>query len=136
MAAFDKIQIIHWTSSFVRALSVGVAGQCSRHAAGHFGPAAWVSGSAGSSSAMLENPNANDKNKTANQVRHSYRLLSRAKGASLDEICKATSWQPHSARAFLTGLRKKGLVLAREQGADEGTVYRMISAPSAEDASA
>jgi len=62
-------------------------------------------------------------------------LLDRAKGATLDEICKATSWQPHSARAFLTGLRKKGLVLAREQGADEGTVYRMISPPSAEDAS-
>lgn len=54
-------------------------------------------------------------------------LLGRAKGASLAEICKATNWQPHSARAFLTGLRKKGLVLVREQGADEGTVYRMIS---------
>lgn len=63
-------------------------------------------------------------------------LLSRAKGASLHEICNATSWQPHSARAFLTGLRKKGLVIAREQGADEGTVYRMISRPSDEDASA
>jgi len=62
-------------------------------------------------------------------------LLSRAKGASLDEICNATSWQPHSARAFLTGLRKKGLVLVREQDAGEGTVYRMISPPSAEDAS-
>jgi predicted ArsR family transcriptional regulator len=62
-------------------------------------------------------------------------LLGRAKGASLDEICKATSWQPHSARAFLTGLRKKGLVLVREQGADEGTVYRIISPPSGEDAS-
>jgi len=62
-------------------------------------------------------------------------LLDRAKGASLDEICKATNWQPHSARAFLTGLRKKGLVLAREQGADEGTIYRITSGPSDEDAS-
>jgi len=62
-------------------------------------------------------------------------LLGRAKGASLDEICKATSWQPHSARAFLTGLRKKGLVLAREQGAEDRTVYRMISRPSDEVAS-
>ena len=64
-------------------------------------------------------------------------LLGRAKGASLDEICKATNWQHHSARAFLTGLRKKGLVLAREQGTDEGTTYRItFSGPSAEDASA
>lgn len=62
-------------------------------------------------------------------------LLGRAKGASLDEICKATSWQPHSARAFLTGLRKKGLVLTREQGVDERTVYRIISSPSGVDAS-
>jgi len=62
-------------------------------------------------------------------------LLGRAKGASLEEICKATNWQPHSARAFLTGLRKKGLVLAREQGSDGGTVYRMISHPCGEDAS-
>jgi len=62
-------------------------------------------------------------------------LLDRAKGALLDEICKATSWQPHSARSFLTGLRKKGLVLAREQRGDEGTAYRITAHPSAEDAS-
>ncbi|MEQ8743605.1 DUF3489 domain-containing protein [Parasphingorhabdus sp.] len=62
-------------------------------------------------------------------------LLGRAKGASLDEICKATNWQPHSARAFLTGLRKKGLVLVREQGVDESTVYRIASSPPPEEAS-
>jgi DNA-binding IclR family transcriptional regulator len=62
-------------------------------------------------------------------------LLGRAKGASLDEICKATKWQPHSARAFLTGLRKKGFALVREQRRDEGTSYRITARPSAEDAS-
>ena len=62
-------------------------------------------------------------------------LLGRTKGASLDEICNATGWQPHSSRAFLTGLRKKGLVLAREQRGDEGTAYRITAHPSAEDAS-
>ena len=63
-------------------------------------------------------------------------LLGRAKGASLDEICAATNWQPHSIRAFLTGLRKKGFVLAREQGADEGTTYRITSCPPTEEAPA
>jgi|TARA_R110002049_G_scaffold12487_5_gene55831 predicted ArsR family transcriptional regulator len=63
-------------------------------------------------------------------------LLGRAKGASLDEICKATNWQSHSARAFMTGLRKKGFALAREQRGDEGTSYRITARPSAEDASA
>jgi len=62
-------------------------------------------------------------------------LLGRAKGASLDEICVATNWQPHSSRAFLTGLRKKGLVLTREQRGEEGAAYRITAGPSAEDAS-
>ncbi len=56
-------------------------------------------------------------------------LLNRAKGASIDEMCKATKWKPHSVRAFLTGLRKKGFVLAREQRGDEGTTYRITQAP-------
>ena len=34
--------------------------------------------------------------------------MSEATGATLEEICSITSWQPHSARAFLSGLRKKG----------------------------
>ena len=62
-------------------------------------------------------------------------LLDRAKGATLDEICKATNWQPHSTRAFLTGLRKKGFELAREQRGEEGTSYRIAAGRSAEDAS-
>lgn len=56
-------------------------------------------------------------------------LLKRAKGATLDEICKTTKWQPHSVRAFLTGLRKKGFVLAREQRGDDGTAYRITQTP-------
>ena len=52
-------------------------------------------------------------------------LLNRSKGASIDEICKATKWQKHSTRAFLTGLRKKDLVIIREQRGEEGTVYRI-----------
>lgn len=56
-------------------------------------------------------------------------LLKRAKGVNVDEICKTTNWQPHSVRAFLTGLRKKGFVLAREQRSDDGTAYRVTQTP-------
>lgn len=56
-------------------------------------------------------------------------LLNRGKGASIDEICKATRWQTHSTRAFLTGLRKKGYVVTREQRGDEGTAYRITQTP-------
>jgi hypothetical protein len=31
-------------------------------------------------------------------------MLKRSGGATLDEIVKATGWQPHSTRAALTGL--------------------------------
>ncbi len=35
-------------------------------------------------------------------------LLSRDDGATLAELVAATGWQPHTTRAALTGLRKKG----------------------------
>ena len=35
-------------------------------------------------------------------------LLKRDGGATLDDIVKATGWLPHTSRAALTGLRKKG----------------------------
>ena len=59
-------------------------------------------------------------------------LLNRGKGATLAEICKTTQWQTHSARAFLTGLRKKGFVITREQHGGEGTAYRITQTPDEE----
>ena len=35
-------------------------------------------------------------------------LLSRKTGASLEEMSTLANWLPHSTRAFLTGLKKKG----------------------------
>ncbi|MFO1240584.1 MAG: DUF3489 domain-containing protein [Sphingomonadaceae bacterium] len=42
-------------------------------------------------------------------------LLARPHGASLDEMVAATGWLPHTTRAMLTGLKKKGHVLASEK---------------------
>lgn len=42
------------------------------------------------------------------------KLLSRNKGATLGETMAITRWQPHSTRALLTELRKKGVDLLRE----------------------
>lgn len=53
------------------------------------------------------------------------RLLKRKRGASIDDVTAETGWQPHSVRAFLTGLRKKGHTLVREQNADGATSYRI-----------
>ena len=42
-------------------------------------------------------------------------LLKRTGGASLAEITGATGWQPHSARAVLTGFRKKGHTIEKSK---------------------
>jgi hypothetical protein len=55
-------------------------------------------------------------------------LLSRASGATLDELIDATNWLPHTTRAALTGLRKRGFVLDRTR-ADSVTTYHILSAP-------
>jgi Protein of unknown function (DUF3489) len=52
-------------------------------------------------------------------------LLSRSKGATLDDLIAATGWLPHTTRAALTGLRKKGYALAKTKRNDGKTVYRI-----------
>lgn len=59
------------------------------------------------------------------------RLLSRDKGATLEEIAKVTEWKPHSCRAFLTGIRKKAHLL-RQERPDGATSYRIAQEPAPE----
>lgn len=60
------------------------------------------------------------------------KLLSRKTGATTEELGAATNWQPHSVRAFLSGLRKKGATIEREERRDGAKAYRIAKA--AEDA--
>lgn len=53
-------------------------------------------------------------------------LLARDEGASLDELIAATRWLPHTTRAALTGLRKKGFALERTK-VDGITRYRHVA---------
>ncbi len=52
-------------------------------------------------------------------------LMKRAKGATLDELVEATDWLPHTTRAALTGLRKRGLTVERVKDEGRGSVYRI-----------
>lgn len=54
-------------------------------------------------------------------------LLSRDEGATLTELVKATDWLPHTIRAALTGLRKKGHAIERTKR-DGMTCYRIAAA--------
>ena len=42
-------------------------------------------------------------------------LLRRDSGATLDELTGATSWLPHTTRAALTGLRKRGYAIEKRK---------------------
>ena len=42
-------------------------------------------------------------------------MLSKAGGASLGELISATGWLPHTTRAALTGLKKKGHSVSSEK---------------------
>ena len=46
-------------------------------------------------------------------------LLERDTGATLSELIEATGWLPHTTRAALTGLRKKGHAIERSKRGDE-----------------
>lgn len=54
-------------------------------------------------------------------------LLTRINGATLPELIEATGWLPHTTRAALTGLRKKGHDIARSKR-DGATCYRIVVA--------
>ncbi len=40
-------------------------------------------------------------------------LMQRKQGATIDDLVKATGWLPHTTRAAITGLRKKGHAINR-----------------------
>ena len=57
-------------------------------------------------------------------------LLQREEGASLDEMIERTGWQGHTARAAMTGLRKKGHVIDKRTSGNS-TVWFIAAEPAA-----
>ncbi len=59
-------------------------------------------------------------------------LLERESGATIDDLVGATGWLPHTTRAALTGLRRKGYALGKSKRPDGATVYRIEAAAAVE----
>ena len=57
-------------------------------------------------------------------------LLRRADGATIVDLTQATGWLPHTTRAALTGLRKRGYAVIRERIGAGDSVYRISDAPA------
>jgi Protein of unknown function (DUF3489) len=62
-----------------------------------------------------------DGSKLALVIEH----LQRADGATINDLTEATGWLPHTTRAALTGLRKRGYAVIRERVGAGDSVYRI-----------
>lgn len=74
----------------------------------------------------VNTPAPKEPNKTAKVLS----LLKRTAGATLDELVEATGWLPHTTRAALTGLKKKGHKIERTKV--EGTSRYSIAEAAAQ----
>ena len=53
-------------------------------------------------------------------------MLTKDKGATLAALVKATGWLPHTTRAAMTGLRKRGFAIERTRHEKLGSHYRIV----------
>ena len=71
------------------------------------------------------NPNRRDSKVGSSRSRQLRRLLRRKSGASIAELQEKFGWQPHTARAAISGLRKGGETIERCAGV-AGSIYRIV----------
>ena len=74
----------------------------------------------GKSSKLVAAPLAGVAPRTGTKQALIVEMLSKEGGATLDALIEATGWLPHTTRAALTGLRKKGYVIERIGGEGKG----------------
>ena len=65
-------------------------------------------------------PKSSKQVATTTISQQSIDLLKRANGASIAELAKATTWQDHSVRVFMSGTLKKKMGLAIVSARDDG----------------
>jgi hypothetical protein len=58
-------------------------------------------------------------------------LLQRSDGATISDMTEATGWLPHTTRAALTGLRKRGYAVVRERTGGGDSIYRVAGPATA-----
>lgn len=64
--------------------------------------------------------------KGPNKQQQLITLVVRDEGATLDQMIAATGWLPHTTRAALTGLKKKGYVISSDK-VDGVRTYRAVA---------
>jgi hypothetical protein len=57
-------------------------------------------------------------------------LLQRSDGVTIASLMEATGWLPHTTRAALTGLRKRGYAVVHERIEGHDSVYQIVGRPT------
>jgi hypothetical protein len=78
------------------------------------------------SDSTLAGPHSNSP-RAGSKIETVIGMLRSKGGATLAELVEATGWLPHTARAALTGIRKKGHAITKSRRADV-TVYQIAKA--------
>lgn len=74
-----------------------------------------------------QSPQPPRKTKTAEVLA----MLARPDGATLDQLVAATGWLPHTTRAALTGLKKKGQLVTSDRPASGVRTHRVAAVAEA-----
>jgi hypothetical protein len=88
------------------------------------------------SGASESSPHAADANKAppreGSKLASVMALLRRSEGATLDVLTKTTGWLPHTMRAAITGVRKRGSSVVLDRSAEGASVYRLVDPQESE----
>jgi len=69
-----------------------------------------------------------DEPRSGSKQARIIKMLSRKSGATLEALVDVTGWLPHTTRAALTGLRKRGYEVVLERQDGKSSIYRITSA--------
>ena len=89
-----------------------------------------ASGGNGPARAQQTPPPASSPREGSKQARV-IDMLSAKAGATIDALVEATGWLPHTTRAALTGLRKRGFMIERLRIDGAASIYRIVGSAAA-----
>lgn len=86
-----------------------------------------VAGKDGKAKPDARHPSGGDAPRAGSKQALLIEMLSSDEGSTLDRLIEATGWLPHTTRAALTGLRKRGFAIERSRREGDSSVYRIVS---------
>ncbi|MGD0763249.1 MAG: DUF3489 domain-containing protein [Roseiarcus sp.] len=81
------------------------------------------------SAGVASKPSVSPAPRDGTKISRVVGLLQRDDGATLDDVIAATGWLPHTSRAALTGLRKRGYAIEKHLNAEGRRGYVIAATP-------